>query len=108
MSKHRSLADQILEIVRCEPQCDLDELILSCRDFPWYDVLRELAWLQRAGKVTIISRDGDYTVRPSSQTQETRRVRRDRLRRRRTSRAGVSTTKVSTGTNKRTVTCQPR
>lgn len=79
MGDQRLLVERILEIVRGEPHCDLDGLILSCRDFPWHEVWREIAHLQQGGTITITSKDGEYIVRPSSEMQETRTVpRRDR------------------------------
>lgn len=81
MSHHRLLDERILEIARSEPRCELDELILSCGDFPWLEVWREIALLQRTGTITITSTGGEYIVRPSSRGQEARPIRRQKPKR---------------------------
>lgn len=108
MINHKLLVERILEIVRCEPQCDLDELILSCGDFPWYEVWREIAHLQRVGNVSITAKAGQYIVRSSSEIRGTRTVRRERPRLRRSARAGASTLNASPVHKSWTFAPQPR
>ena len=95
MSNHWILVEGIFEFSRDEPQCELDELILSCGNFPWHQVWREIAHLQRVGKVSITAKGGQYMVRPSSPIRETRTVHRERLRRRLPPQAGVSSLSAS-------------
>ena len=106
MSSHRLLVERILEIVRCEPQCDLDELILSCGGFPWREVWCEIAHLQRAGIVTITSKGGEYIVRPSSLLQEGRTVSRENTRLRCRPRIGSFSKQASPRPKLWTFACQ--
>jgi hypothetical protein len=80
MNNHRRLDKRILNVVQCESLCELDELILLCGDFPWYEVWCEIVHLLQVGVITVTVVGGKYIVRSPSQGQESGTVRRKRLR----------------------------
>jgi len=107
MSNHKPLVERILEIVRCELQYDLEELILSCGDFPWQEVWREIAHLQRAGTITILSSGSEYIVLLSSQLPATETVPLGRPRLRCRPRTRAPTVQASLRHNRWALACQP-
>ena len=51
MSRHMRITDRILTHLRRFPECELEELVFSCREFTWHDTLIELVRMNRNGKV---------------------------------------------------------
>ena len=51
MSPHTTLTNRILKQLRRSPECELEELVFSCREFTWHDTLVELIRLNRRGRV---------------------------------------------------------
>ena len=52
-----TVSDRILEVMRCAPECKLDDLVRDCWDFSWQEVLLEVNHLSREGQLqlTLIS-----------------------------------------------------
>ena len=63
MARHLAVLDRILEVMRCTPDCRLDDLVLNCQDFPLQTVLSEISRLSREGqlRLTLVS-TGSFTV----------------------------------------------
>ncbi len=53
MLQHETVANQILEVVRLNPDCTLDELIQCLRESRWSDVLFEVQQLSRSGQLRL-------------------------------------------------------
>lgn len=51
MSSHKAITNRILKQLRRSPECELEELVFSCREFTWHDTLVELVRLNRRGRV---------------------------------------------------------
>ncbi len=63
MSQLGTVADQILEVVRRAPGCQLDELERSLPGLTWNQVFLEVDRMSRTGRVRMMSMgDGIYTV----------------------------------------------
>jgi hypothetical protein len=53
----------IPDILAEKGECDLDELILLCRQFGWHDIFREVDRLRREGHIRLIAKGcGIYVV----------------------------------------------
>lgn len=53
----------ILDILTEKGECELDELILWCRQFGWHDVFREIDRLRREGHIRLVAKGcGIYVV----------------------------------------------
>lgn len=64
MSQQGTVADRILEAVRCAPGCELDDLELRLPDLTWNQVMVEIDDLSRTGLVRVTAKgQGVYTVR---------------------------------------------
>ena len=58
-----TVANSILEAVRCTPDCTLEELVLNCPDFSWAQVFLEVDRLSRSGQLRLTKRGvGSYTI----------------------------------------------
>jgi hypothetical protein len=67
MSPHTAIINRILKQLRRAPECELEELVFSCRGFTWHDTLVELVRLNRSGRVEMKTYDtGICNVRLSS------------------------------------------
>lgn len=57
MARHVTVSKHILEALRCTPDCRLDDLVSSCKDFPLQAVLSEVSHLSREGqlRLTLVS-----------------------------------------------------
>jgi hypothetical protein len=53
MLQQDTVANQILEVVRLNPDCTLDELIQCLRESRWSDVLFEVQKLSRSGQLRV-------------------------------------------------------
>jgi hypothetical protein len=57
------LRKRVLDIVRKQKMCDLDELILECTSYNWTYVFLEVDRLSRSGELRLLHREsGEYTV----------------------------------------------
>ena len=65
-----TVADRILEAVRCAPGCELDGLELRLPDLTWNQVFLAIDRLSRTGQVRVTAKGlGVYTVRlPSKES----------------------------------------
>lgn len=63
MSRHLTVSEQILKVMRRTPDCRLDDLVLSCKSFPLQALLYEVSRLSRVGQLqlTLVSA-GSFTV----------------------------------------------
>ena len=63
MAPHSAVSDRILQVMRGTPDCRLDDLVLSCREFSLQAVLSEVSRLSRVGQLqlTLVSM-GSFTV----------------------------------------------
>ena len=50
-SPYTAITKRVLEELRRSPECELEELVFSCREFTWHDTLVELIRLNQAGRV---------------------------------------------------------
>jgi hypothetical protein len=53
MAQHKALTNRILEQLRCSPECELEELVFRCPEFPWHETFLELVHLNRTGQVQL-------------------------------------------------------
>ena len=51
MSPHTAITRRVLRQLRRSPECELEELVFSCREFTWHETLVELIRLNQAGQV---------------------------------------------------------
>lgn len=51
MSLHTAITKRVLKHLRRFPECEVEELVFSCREFTWHDTLVELVRLNQAGRV---------------------------------------------------------
>jgi hypothetical protein len=51
MSPYTAITKRVLKQLRRSPECELEELVFSCREFTWHDTLAELIRLNEAGRV---------------------------------------------------------
>ena len=51
MSRHTTIRKRILKLLRRSPECELEELVFSCKEFTWHDTFVELVRLNRMGQV---------------------------------------------------------
>lgn len=64
MASHRTLSDQILAVMHRTPYCRLDELAMTCQDYPWQAVFIEVNRLSQEGQLRLtIANTGVCTVR---------------------------------------------
>jgi hypothetical protein len=58
-----TVTERIIESLRCTPDCRLDDLVVSCKNFPLQTVLSEVSRLSRVGQLqlTLIS-TGAFTL----------------------------------------------
>jgi hypothetical protein len=70
MANHGDICQRVLEIIVRSRGCDLEEVVLECRDLTWNQVFLELDRLSRAGRITLkqIGR-GHYMVAPVTRTK---------------------------------------
>ena len=61
MSPHTAITKRVLKQLRRSPECELEELVFSCREFTWHDTLLELVRLNQAGQVEMSK--GTYNLR---------------------------------------------
>jgi hypothetical protein len=53
MPQQPTIGNLILEVVRTNPDCTLDEVTLQLQDWPWQDVFLEVDRLSRLGHLTL-------------------------------------------------------
>ena len=68
MSHQVTLADQILQTVRCTPECTLEEfledLVQRNPDLSWAQIFLEIDRLSRSGQLRLTARGvGSYTIK---------------------------------------------
>jgi hypothetical protein len=64
---HTDVRSHILETVRRENECDLEELVRACPSCTWNQVFLEVDCLSRTGKLRLLRKGyGLYSVRLSS------------------------------------------
>ena len=49
MSPPTAITKRVLKQLCRSPECELEELVFSCREFTWHDTLIELVRLNQAG-----------------------------------------------------------
>jgi len=54
MLSQATISDRILEVVRANPDCTLDEVAQQLPDLPWSDVFIEVDRLNRLGRLRLI------------------------------------------------------
>ncbi len=66
MSPHTAITKRVLKQLRRSPECELEELVFSCREFTWHETLVELIRLNQAGQVEMKTyTKGNYNLRLS-------------------------------------------
>jgi hypothetical protein len=50
MSPHTAITKRVLRHLRRFPECEVEELVFSCREFTWHDTLVELVRLNQRGE----------------------------------------------------------
>lgn len=63
MLSEAPISDRILEVVRANPDCSLDEVVQQLPDLPWSDVFMEVDRLNRLGCLRLIQ---DISLRATS------------------------------------------
>ena len=63
MLSEAPISDRILEVVRANPDCSLDEVVQHLPDLPWSDVFMEVDRLNRLGRLRLIQ---DISLRATS------------------------------------------
>jgi hypothetical protein len=64
MSPYTAITKRVLKQLRRFPECELEELVFSCREFTWHDTLVELIRLNQAGRVEMKTYNkGTYNLR---------------------------------------------
>src|SRR5688572_8557738 len=73
-----NITDRILKHLRRSPDCELEEVVFSCREFTWHDTFVELVRLNQAGRVEMKTYgEGTCNLRLcSSNKHDLRRTRR--------------------------------
>jgi hypothetical protein len=76
MVRHLTVSDRILEVMRCIPDCRLDDLVSNCQTFPLQAVLSEVSRLSREDQLqlTLVS-TGSFTIQLLDANGRSRRVR---------------------------------
>lgn len=68
MAQPLTITDQVLEVLRLTPDCRLDDLVMTCRDYSWQGVLIEVNRLVRAGQLRLTLQGmGVFTVHLAKQ-----------------------------------------
>ena len=63
LANQDNLRKRLLDIVRKQKMCDLDELILECTSYSWTDVFLEVDQLSRSGELRLLCKKaGEYAV----------------------------------------------
>ncbi len=63
MSRHLTVSEQILEVMRCTPDCRLDDLVLSCKSLPLQVLLSEVSRLSRKNQLQLtLASTGSFTL----------------------------------------------
>ena len=63
LANQNNLRKRLLDIVRKQKMCDLDELILECTSYSWTDVFLEVDQLSRSGELRLLCKKaGEYAV----------------------------------------------
>ena len=63
MSRHLTVSEQILEVMRRTPDCRLDDLVLSCKRFPLQVLLSEVSRLSRKNQLQLtLASTGSFTL----------------------------------------------
>lgn len=76
MSRHLTVSEQILEVMRCTPDCRLDDLVLRCKSFPLQVLLPEVSRLSRVGQLQLtLDSTGFFTLQLLSMNCRPRLVR---------------------------------
>lgn len=63
MSQQKPLTDQILELLRCSPECEFETLVIRYPEFTWNELYLAVARLSRAGQVKITRGVGIFTIK---------------------------------------------
>jgi hypothetical protein len=64
MSPHTAITKRVLKQLRRSRECELEELVFSCREFTWHETLVELIRLNQAGQVEMKTyTKGNYNLR---------------------------------------------
>lgn len=53
MLQQKTIADRVLEVVRLNPKCSLEELVQDLRELKWCEVLEEVHQLRRSGQLRL-------------------------------------------------------
>ena len=64
MSPRTAITKRVLKQLRRSPECELEELVFSCREFTWHETLVELIRLNQGGQVEMKTyTKGNYNLR---------------------------------------------
>lgn len=76
MSRHLTVSEQILEVMRRTPDCRLDDLVLSCKRFPLEVLLSEVSRLSRKNQLRLtLASTGSFTLQLLSENDQSSLVR---------------------------------
>jgi hypothetical protein len=68
MADHKDIGRRVMEIILRAPGCDMEDVVLECRDFTWNQVFLELDRLSRSGQVALKqNKPGHYCVAPGKE-----------------------------------------
>lgn len=62
MLQHATISDQILEVVKANPDCTLEEVAQQFPDPDWFDVYIEVERLSRSGHLRLIHKSVLSTI----------------------------------------------
>jgi exosome complex RNA-binding protein Rrp42 (RNase PH superfamily) len=63
LANQNNLLKRLLDIVRKQKMCNLDELILECTSYSWTDVFLDVDQLSRSGELRLLCKKaGEYAV----------------------------------------------
>jgi hypothetical protein len=75
MTRSPIISARILEALRSAPDCRLDDLVLSCKNFPLQTVLFEVSRLSREGQLQLtLASTGSFTLQLLSENCRSRFV----------------------------------
>jgi hypothetical protein len=72
MEQEITVEDQVIDIVRRIPSCDLEEIMRQCVNLTWNQVFFAVDRLSRSGEIRLAPRDGGSYSLTIPQRQERR------------------------------------
>jgi hypothetical protein len=63
MAQQFTAEDQVIDIIRSAPMCDLEEVMRRCLNLTWNQVFLAVDHLSRTGRVRLVpTKEGSYTL----------------------------------------------